>query len=109
MALNPEELYGVYHASATRRERLRDDMVRKALNLPAGEDDTNVHVNQGLGWRAVAAIVLGVLGSGIAGSLLTRLSSQRPPAEVREMESQEYRLIWEAEEDGVEVDVQREK
>ena len=106
MALNPEELYGVYHASATRRERLRDDMVRKALNLPTGEDDTNVQVNQGLNWRAVLAIVLGVLGSGIAGSLVTSLSQQTPPPVAPQMESQEYRVTIEGEE-GLSVETER--
>ncbi len=73
-------LYGDYRESARHNQALRREVVRKALNLPAKEDD--VHIDQsknGMGWKELLAIAALMLGAGAGAAAVVNMMGDKSP------------------------------
>lgn len=58
--LNYEKLYGNYHKSVEKQQKLRDAVARKALNMPVDDEmniDQDIKINKtGFGWKEILAL-----------------------------------------------------
>lgn len=106
MAIDKNELYGMFNASANRQARLQERIVSKALDLPLCEGVNVTTHNQGAGLLKTATVCVGLLAAGAGGTALVGLLSgfvSRSPS--TPMEGQQYEVRFWAD-DGTQLDVQ---
>lgn len=85
--VNYEQLYGNYHKSVEKQQKLRDEVARKALNMPIDDDmniDQDIKITKtGFGWKEILA--LSAVGLGTYGIIATGFNFGRqntPPSAI---------------------------
>jgi hypothetical protein len=107
MPIQKDKLYEMYTKSAERTSKLREDAVRKHLDLPV-EDDVQIN-NNGIAGKHIMGMVgmLLAAGSFVSWMALQPTSPAAPPQAVQQapLEAQEYDVqFWF--EDGTQISVE---
>lgn len=91
MTIDKAELYGKFQGSVERREKLQNDITRKALDLPREDDMGDVTVNNGISGKALVGILVGMAAVGGGGAIVMNQIQQQsaaPPAIVQPAEAE---------------------
>lgn len=114
MTIDKQKLYGTFHKSLAKSEKLTDLATRKALDLPVDDEMqiiTNNHTRQGLGrcGTLLLALAMAAGGSGMTLGLVSLLQNNvrnsGEAASGAEFAPQEFQVtFWN--EDGQPVEVQ---